>query len=190
MKEIASDKILKGIFENDRSIIQYVYDKYFNTIKSYVFKYGGSKDDAWDVFQDGIVILYEQIKNDDLVIKSSFITYFFTVCKYQWLKIVRQNSNKYFEVIEESHEVERLNHQEHILKIDEVVEKEKRTKLYQINFLKLSVECQDLLKLVAKGFSVTELTEALNYKSAGFTYKKRRICKQRLIKLIETNNGK
>ena len=79
MREIASDKILKGIFENDHSIIQYVYDKYFNTIKSFVFKYGGSKDDAWDVFQDGIVILYEQIKNDDLVIKSSFITYFFII---------------------------------------------------------------------------------------------------------------
>lgn len=189
MKEIASEKILKGIFDNDRSIIQFVYDKYFNTIKSYVIKYGGSKEDAWDIFQDGIVIIYEQIKNEDLEIKSSFITYFFTVCKYQWLKTVRQNSNKYFEVIEESKDVERLHHQEHTIKLDEVIENEKRNKLYHVSFLKLSKECQYLLKLVAKGFSVKELAEALNYKSTGFTYKKRRICKQRLTKLIEIEQG-
>jgi len=189
LKEIASDKILKGIFENDRSIIQYVYDKYFDIIKNYVVQYGGNKEDAWDIFQDGIVIIYEQIKNDDLVIKSSFITYFFAVCKYQWLKIVRQNRNKYFEVIEDSKEAEKLNHQEHRIKIDEVIENEKRIKLYHNNFLKLSKECQDLLKLVAKGFSIKELAEALNYKSTGFTYKKRRVCKERLIKLIKLNSG-
>ena len=74
-----------------------------------------------------------------------------------------------------------------MLELDEIIENENRTKLYHISFLKLSKECQYLLKLMAKGFSVKELAEALKYKSTGFTYKKRRICKQRLIKLIEIN---
>ena len=94
MKELTTDKILKGIFENDTKVVEYVYDKYFNAIKSYVIGNGGTKEDAWDIFQDGIIIIYEQIKNKDLEIKSSFMTYFFTICKYQWLKILRDKNKK------------------------------------------------------------------------------------------------
>ena len=62
MKEIASEKILKGIIDNDHRVMQYIYEKYFESIKGFVIRHGGSKDDAWDVFQDGIIVIYEQIK--------------------------------------------------------------------------------------------------------------------------------
>lgn len=187
MKELTSEKILKGIFENDSTVIQYVYDKYFNTIKSFVLRYGGAEEDAWDIFQDGIVVIYEQIKNENLIVKNSFLTYFYTVCKYQWLKIIRERDSKYFESIEGSLEADRLNLNEENLKLDEAIEKEKRIKLYQRNVAKLSKECQALLKLVAKGYKTDEITTKLDYKSTGFTYKKRRLCKERLIKLIKTD---
>ena len=69
--------------------------------------------------------------------------------------------------------------------LDETIEKENRVKLYNRNFLKLSTSCQEILKLIARGFTVNELTEELGHKSTGFTYKKRRVCKERLIKLIK-----
>lgn len=185
MKELTTDKILKGIFENDRTVVEYVYDKYFNAIKSYVTRYKGTKEDAWDIFQDGIVIIYEQIKNKDLVIKSSFMTYFFTICKYQWLKILREKNKKYYESIENNKEVEQLNLKQNTAELDETIEKENRVKLYTRNFQKLSISCQEMLKLVARGLTVNEITEELGYKSIGFTYKKRRVCKERLIKLIK-----
>lgn len=187
MKELTSDIILKGIFENDSSVIQYVYDRYFNTIKSFVLRYGGVEEDAWDVFQDGIVIIYEQIKTDKLIVKSSFITYLYTICKYQWLNRIREKDNKYFESIDESNMTDKLSLNEENLKLDEAIEKEKRIKLYQRNISKLSKECQALLKLVADGLNINEITTELNYKSTGFSYKKSRICKEWLIKLINTD---
>lgn len=187
MNELTSDKILKGIFENDNTVIQYVYDKYFNTIKSFVLRYGGAEEDAWDIFQDGIVVIYEQIKQENLVVKNSFLTYFYTVCKYQWLKVIRERDSKYFQSIEDSLEADRLNLNDQYHELDEAIEKEKRIKLYQKNVAKLSKECQALLKLVAKGYKIDEITTELDYKSTGFTYKKRRLCKERLIKLINTD---
>jgi RNA polymerase sigma factor (sigma-70 family) len=187
LKELTSEKILKGIFENDSTVIQYVYDRYFNTIKSFVHRYGGADEDAWDIFQDGIVVIYEQIKNENLIVKNSFLTYFYTICKYQWLNVIRERDSKYFQSIEDSLEADRLNLNEENLKLDEAIEKEKRIKLYQRNVAKLSKECQALLKLVAKGYNTDEITKELDYKSTGFTYKKRRICKERLIKLINTD---
>ena len=185
MKELTTDNILKGIVDNDRAVIEYVYDKYFNAIKNYVIEYGGTKEDAWDIFQDGVVIIYEQLKTGQLEIKSSFMTYFFTICKYQWLKIIREKNKKYYESIENNKEVEQINLEQHAKDLDETIEKEKRVKLYTRNFTKLSSSCQEILKLVAKGLNVKEITKKLGYKSNGFTYKKRRTCKERLTKLIE-----
>jgi RNA polymerase sigma factor (sigma-70 family) len=189
MREIASAKILKGIVDNDHRVMQYIYQKYFESIKGFVVRHGGTSDDAWDVFQDGIVVIYEQIKTKELTIQNTFHTYFFTVCKYTWLKVLREKDKRYYEQIETSKEIDQVNLNDYKLEIDEVIEKEKRIKLYNANFLKLSKECQKLLKLVADGQTVKEITESFNYKSVGFAYKKRRICKERLIKLIQKDTS-
>ena len=65
MAKFSTERILAGIVENDRIVIQYVYDKYFASIKSYVLKHGGNDTDAWDVFQDSLMVVYEQARSED-----------------------------------------------------------------------------------------------------------------------------
>jgi RNA polymerase sigma factor (sigma-70 family) len=190
MREIASERILKGIIANDHVVMQYIYNKYFESIKAFVIRHGGTKDDAWDIFQDGIIIVYEQLKNNELKLENTFHTYFFAICKYTWFKVLREKDKRYYQQIEVSREYEQMNLHDYHADIDELIEKEKRIKLYDRNFLKLSDECQKLLKLVALGRSVQEIGESFNYKSVGFVYKKRRICKERLMKLINQDLGK
>ena len=185
LREITSEKILKGIIGNDHEVMEYIYEKYFESIKGFVVSNGGTKEDGWDIFQDGIIAIYEQLKNKELKLKNTFHTYFFTICKYTWLKVLRDRDKKYYEQVESSKEIEQINLHDYKTEIDEVIEKEKRIKLYNANFLKLSKECQKLLKLVSLGSSVQEIAESFNYKSVGFAYKKRRICKERLVKLID-----
>ncbi len=189
MKELASEKILEGIYRNDSQVIQYIYDKYFDSIKKLIKNYGGTEEDAWDVFQDGIIVVYEQIKNEKLKLRHSFLTYFYTICKYSWLKTLRSRDKKYYEQIEHSRDIERVSLSEYEVDLDETIEKEKRVKLYHLNFRKLSKECQKMMKLMAEGYSITELTNEFNYKSTGFTYKKRRICKDRLMRLIKEDDS-
>ena len=79
MAKFSTERILAGIVENDRIVIQYVYDKYFASIKSYVVKHGGNDNDAWDVFQDSLMIVYEQAQSGNLVLQNKFITYFYSI---------------------------------------------------------------------------------------------------------------
>ena len=171
--------------ENDRRIIEYVYNTYFSAIKSFVLRYGGNHDDAWDVFQDGIVIIYEQAKNNSLEINNTFMTYLFTICKYHWFNILRERDKKYFETIENNREVEQVYNNEITARLDELIEKEQRVKWYMRNYEKLSETCKKMLKMIAQGYTVNEITEEFGYRSNGFTYKKRRVCKERLMKLID-----
>lgn len=190
MNEITSERILKGIIDNDHEVMQYIYKKYFESIKDFVIRHGGTKDDAWDIFQDGIIVIYEQLKNKELKLKNTFHTYFYTICKYTWLKVLREKDKRYYQQIEVSKEYEQINLHEYHTEIDELIEKEKRVKLYNANFLKLSKECQKLLKLVASGHSVQKIAESFNYKSVGFAYKKSRICKERLTRYIKEDLDK
>ncbi len=185
MKNISSAEILEGIKNNDRSIIELIYNKYFSTISKFVQNNTGSESDAWDVFQEGIVIVYEQSKTPDFKINNTFITYFYTVCKYRWLKTLRDRGIRKYEFYDDNKELENIGFNSQNNQFDEVAEKERRMLLYKRNLDKISKECQKLLKLMAKGLNVNEITLQLNYKSSGFTYKKRRICKHMLIKKIK-----
>ena len=188
MAKFSTEKILAGIVENDRIVIQYVYDKYFVSIKNYVIKHGGTDNDAWDVFQDSLMVVYEQAQSGNLVLQNKFITYFYSICKYRWLKLLRDRSPNQYEEFEYKNEVEVLGYNNYVAQIDEAIELEERERIYQENFLKLSKECQKLFKLLAKGLTTSEITKELNYKSTGFTYKKRRLCKEQLLRRIKESN--
>ena len=188
MAKFSTEKILAGIVENDRIVIQYVYDKYFVSIKYYVIKHGGTDNDAWDVFQDSLMVVYEQAQSGNLVLQNKFITYFYSICKYRWLKLLRDRSPNQHEEFEYKNEVEVLGYNNYVAQIDEAIEQEERERIYQENFLKLSKECQKLFKLLAKGLTTSEITKKLNYKSTGFTYKKRKLCKEQLLKRIKESN--
>ncbi len=190
MAKFSTERILAGIVENDRIVIQYVYDKYFASIKSYVLKHSGNDNDAWDVFQDSLMVVYEQAQSGNLTLKSTFITYFYSICKYRWLKQLRDRAPNQHEEFEYKSEVELFGYNKYTVEIDEALEQEERVRLYQENFLKLSKECQELFKLLAKGLTTKEITKELNYKSTGFTYKKRRLCKEQLLRRIKENNDK
>ena len=184
MAKYTSKEILEGIFNNNQLIVKHVYDLYFFPISNYIIKNGGTIDDAWDVFQDGIMVIYEQIKADKLKLSSSFFTYLYSICKYRWLKIVRErksNATHSIDSVSPYLAVDYFNIEEELI---QVFEKEERSKIYWANFNKLSKECKQLLKYVVEGFSVEEIRVKMTYKSVQFVYKKRRVCKESLRKKI------
>lgn len=65
---------------------------YFPPIQRFILKNGGSKDDAFDTFQDALLILINKIKTTDFQLTSSLSTYIFSICKYQWqISLNKQN---------------------------------------------------------------------------------------------------
>ena len=186
VKDISTEQILEGLVNNNSFIIQYVYKKFFAIVRSYILNHGGDEEDARDIFQDGIMVIYEQRKNRNLEIKSGFGTYIYSVCRYKYLNMNR-NTGKlvYTEVESINNEMEKKGLGNQLRETEELSFKESRSRIYQKNFEKLSKECRKLLKMMAEGLSVKEIQRGFNYKSEGFAYKKRSICKSRLSELIK-----
>jgi len=190
VKDISVEQILNGIVNNNSFIIQKVYKKFFVIVRKYIQNHGGREADAKDVFQDGIMVIYEQHKNQQLKLKNEFGTYLFAICRNIWLNQKRAESKMVLkEYSSLTSELEKKGWNDLIKRSEEISFKESRARIYQSNFEKLSEECRKLLKLTADGLSVQEITLRFGYKSEGFTYKKRSICKGRLVKLINKDEN-
>ena len=85
METITNKEYLSGIVNNDFSLLQRIYEQSLPEVIRYVKKNSGTLDDAKDVFQEGIMVIFKKVKEDRLVLTTSFHAFLFMVCKRIWL---------------------------------------------------------------------------------------------------------
>jgi RNA polymerase sigma factor (sigma-70 family) len=64
-----------------------------------VFKMNGSTDDAYDVFQDSMTILYEKAKTNNLHLTCQLSTYLTAIARHMWLKKLSKRKQQSFSVL-------------------------------------------------------------------------------------------
>lgn len=184
MQEYTTQEILKGISENNRIVVQFVYDRYFKDITKFIEKFGGSYDDATDIFQDGIIVIYEQMKNGDAKKIQNFRAYFFSICKYKWFNMVRNGRYGEFTNVEMEEILPSFEYNVLSEKLNDILEKERRVKIYFNSFMKLNSMCQKMIRFIAHGWSVEDIAAEMNL-SVIYTYRKRQNCLNKLTELVE-----
>lgn len=71
--------------------LNYVYESYYKMIETFVTQNSGTKDDAKDVFQETVISLYNNVKNDKYSPDSKLSTYLFSISKNNWFKKLRKS---------------------------------------------------------------------------------------------------
>ncbi len=71
-----------------------LYHSAFASIKAYILKNSGTEEEADDLFQDALVILYMRIRKGAFESKSSLNTYLYAVAKNLWLKQLRKKGGQ------------------------------------------------------------------------------------------------
>jgi RNA polymerase sigma factor (sigma-70 family) len=176
----SNEQLLEGIKLNDYNILTFIYQYYYPMIEPIIMKrYGVDIDDAKDVFQDALIVIYEGVCSDSpLKINYSFFTFIATICKRNMfnktrnkLKMVQYENEEKHPAIDDS-------------EIFELIEKADRIRIYKKHFNDLGEKCRKLLTLVLKEVSIKEITSFFNFQSENFTKKRRNQCKESLFKKI------
>jgi len=178
----SDEQIQKGVLRHDSLILQYIYKQYYYKINYFVRKNQGSEDDASDVFQEAIIVIYRKLKENDLVFqKSSFAGYLFSVCRFIWLKQLEKRR------IEKEKLNDTLPFQENLYdeNLVELVDKNERYSLYQKHFATLSPDCQKLMQLFFEKVPLREIAKIMGYKSEKYAKTRKYKCKEILIKRIK-----
>jgi RNA polymerase sigma factor (sigma-70 family) len=175
-------QILKGILRHDNLILQYIYKQYYYKINYFVKKNQGNEEDASDIFQEAIIVIYRKLKENDLIFeKSSFAGYLFSVCRFLWLKQLEKRR------IERERLNDSLPFQEDLYddNLIEVIEKNERYGLYQKHFSTLSTDCQKLLQLFFEKVPLKEIAKVMGYKGEKYAKTRKYKCKELLIRRIK-----
>jgi len=177
--KIPSDiELIKGIKNHDSSVLQHVYDTHYPIIEGYITHNQGSSEQAQDIFQDAMIIVYRRIKSDDLELSCKFGTYLYAICKNIWM----QERKKYLQ------RAEKLRQQPLLVNdpgpADDPLLQSHLTDLFNKHFADLSKDCQTILSMYFNNFSVEDIRTAMNYKDLHHTADRKYRCKKSLIKRI------
>jgi RNA polymerase sigma factor (sigma-70 family) len=96
--------LLKGLAENDRKATETIYKDNYAMVQSLVLNNNGSIDDARDIFQEAMLVLYEKAKSEKFELSCQIKTYVYSVSRRLWLKRLQQ-LQKYSSEVEDVAEV-------------------------------------------------------------------------------------
>jgi RNA polymerase sigma factor (sigma-70 family) len=161
-------------------IIKYIYQEYFPVIKYMVNSNSGANEDAEDVFQDGIIIIYKKIIENQLTLTSSFKTFIYSVCRNVWL----QKLNKQKALTDEFGDMEMfVELSEDVLREINNDDLEKH-RLFQKHFLSLGEDCQKVLRLFMKDVPLREIASIMGFKTEKYAKTRKYLCKEELKRRI------
>lgn len=177
--EFNEQQLLKGLAINDARAIETIYKNNFSMVQGFILNNNGSYDDARDIFQEAMIVLYENVKTDSFVLTCQIKTYVYSICRRLWLKRLQQMSRF-------SGQVESL---EETVPVEEDLEIQERRNadfaIMERAMGSLGEPCKSLLEayyLQKKG--MTEIAETFGYTNADNAKNQKYKCLVRLKKLF------
>jgi RNA polymerase sigma factor (sigma-70 family) len=173
-KNISDIKIIEGVRSQDEKVLNWLYDNYFKAVKNHVLGNSGSDEDVSDVFQDSIIVLYNQITNDNLHLTTDLKGYFFGIARNVWSAQLRKKR--------------KTTELETDLADDDGTEETSDLVLERIisrAFQKLKTDQQMILNLFSDGLSYEEIAIKMNLKNETYARRKKYLCKEVLLGFVK-----
>jgi RNA polymerase sigma factor (sigma-70 family) len=90
--ENSDEHIIIALRNNDDSVLSVLYKLYFGSINHFIITNNGSEDDAKDIFQEAIIVFYQNIKDQNFELNCKIKTYLYSVSRLMWLKKIKKAS--------------------------------------------------------------------------------------------------
>ncbi len=179
MTENKEQTLLKGLANNQREAIETIYNQHFQMVQTLVLNNSGTAEDAKDIFQEAIIVLYEKTKTGTFELNCLIKTYVYSVSRRLWLKRLQQQQRFTPET----------NGVEEMVAVDEDMEvHEQRNADYQLMekaMAGLGEPCKSLLEsYYLQKKSMVEIATDFGYTNADNAKNQKYKCLMRLKKIF------
>ena len=172
-------EVVLGILNNSEEALNKLYAGYYPMVLQFILNNNGSEDDAKDVYQEAIIVLYNKIKSGDFELSSKLKTYLYSVSRRIWLKKLAQQSKKTSNIADF----------EDVLIVEEDLEQHEQKDM-QFDKMKVSLEglgepCKTIIEdFYIHSLSMQDICEKFGYTNADNAKTQKYKCLQRLKKLF------
>ncbi len=179
-------EVILGILNNSETALKRLYVAYFPMVLQLIINNNGNEDDAKDIYQEAIIVLYNKVKAGDFELSSKLKTYIYSICRRLWLKRLTQ-INRYggdvrdFEDFLPGGEVDDTDEQHN----DKDIQFSKMESALQ----QLGEPCKTIMEdFYIKNRSMQDICEKFGYTNADNAKTQKYKCLQRLKKLFFQQN--
>lgn len=179
MKAENETLLLKGLARNDRKAIETIYKDHYNMVQAMVVKNNGTIDDAKDIFQEAMIVLYENVRSDSFELNCQIKTYLYSVSRRLWLKKLLSQSRLI--IAEEA--------DQDLVSVDDVVEDHEKLNV-EFSMMEKAINslgepCKSLLEaFYLKKKSMQEIAASFGYTNPENAKNQKYKCLMRLKKLF------
>jgi len=173
---------IQSLKNGQKETLDVIYLQYKEGFHDFATRYSITTNDGLDIYQDSIIVLYENILQGKLdQLKSSIKTYLYAVGKYKIFARLK---------VESQHESLQGNELIEDLTSFEIETTEERLKLLQKAYLHLGPKCQEVLRLFYyEGQKLEDIKERLSYDSKNTVKSQKSRCLKQLRELIQVNGN-
>lgn len=174
-------EIMDGIKKGDNLAIRRLYQLHFPPIANMILNNRGSREEAQDIFQETVMVLYNKINEHDFVLSSRLQTFLYAVSRRLWLKHLTRGEAKFRKDL--------IDDYEDSLAAEEAIEDhefmEERLLHMEGSMHKLGEPCKSILyDFYMLGKSMTEICEKFGYTNTDNAKTQKYKCLQRLKKIF------
>jgi RNA polymerase sigma factor (sigma-70 family) len=92
----SDEDLVRGIMRHEDRVLRYLYTNLYGKVESFVTVNNGSKAEAKDVFQEGVIALYQNLESGRYQLESTtkLTSYLFQICKFKWYSQLRSAHKK------------------------------------------------------------------------------------------------
>ena len=174
---------IEGLANNNSAVIQSIYKKFVPKVVSYIRNNSGDEDQAQDVVQEVLILLFNQAKAKKLQLTCPFDAYFFLLCKRKWLNELKKSANKGVTIQEDFTSTTESTQ----VMLAETELFDEKQQLFDLMFQKLGDKCKEVLQLSFSLQSMEEVAQKLNV-TYGYVRKKKSLCTGQLTQWIQETN--
>jgi len=179
---LSDNEYIEGLRLSDNAVIRSVYKKFYPAIMRMVLNNNGTEQEAKDVFQESILVLYHHVQKQNFILSCALQTYLYSVAKRLWLKQIHKKSST-LKLDERFYEGDDFAEAEN--EVDVYQEREQNLDRMHESIASLGEPCKTLLTdFYIQRLGMDELAEKFGYTNADNAKNQKYKCLQRLKKIF------
>ena len=176
----ATDELLiEGIKLDRNDALEVLYKKYYTSFQHLVIANNGTEQDAKDIYQETIIIVYEKFRYGNTILSCSLKTFIYSIARNLWLKKLNGVQKKSISIDEHesfldlSDDMSQAQNNEHLYsQIEQAMET-------------LGEPCRSLIEdFYLKGLNISGITEKYAYNNSDTAKTQKYKCLMRLKRMF------
>jgi len=176
--QFTDNEFIEGLRSGNSGVLSALYKKYYNIVLKFIVNNSGTDEAAQDIYQETIIVLYENVQKPTFELNCQLQTYIYSVARRLWLKQLKKNSKTFLFKEDDENEVADVAS-------DLAQHLDKETDIEKMNksLADLGEPCSTLITdFYVHKLSMDEIAEKFGYTNADNAKNQKYKCLQRLKK--------